>query len=109
MTPFERFLRVLEEHAPKQPARPWRTHALAMRRAAFKLERYAVLSCNRELRRFEELDDTRATILFEELCAEVGCTARFGDPRGYVAHIVFPDGYCNTFGGPEAGYGCTEE
>lgn len=39
---------------------------------------------------------------------EAGVDAKFkvgGDPRGYCLKIMMPDGRCNSFGGPEEGWG----
>lgn len=115
-TPAQKLERVLRLHAPIEPPRGWRSHALALRRSGIKAARYAVLACNRPMRKWEQQDDDRATARFEELCRQVGCVANWGDPRGGCAHIVFPEdrwhewpSCYNTQGGAEHGWSCTED
>ena len=106
----------LWRYAPAQPSaeEALRT-AHAMRRVGLKLGRLAVVACNRSLTPREEAEEARACEAFRALCASVGCTALVqGDPRGYVARVVFPeveeeDGFAprphNTWGGPDSGWG----
>ena len=75
-------------------------------RLAARMRKLAEHACNRELTKAEEREDGRVDAAFKALCAEIGCRAYLsGDPRGLCAHIVFPNGAHNTWGGRECGWG----
>jgi hypothetical protein len=67
--------------------------------------RHAENECNREVTPREIAADAKRCAAVEALAASYGLTVRYGDPRGYVVHLVGPGVRGNTWGGDESGYG----
>lgn len=74
---------------------------------AHSLSRLNEIACNsglsqRQQKRLESLDEQ-----VEKMLKRTGLTLNHlnGDPRGYAVYINLPDGYSNSFGGREHGYG----
>lgn len=82
--------------------------ARMLRKIGKRAHKLAEIQCNREMTDSERAEDEETDETFRALCLSIGCKANLsGDPRGHVAHIVFPDGTHNTWGGSEHGYGVT--
>jgi hypothetical protein len=100
---------VLAKHAPEFEGKSTddaETTAGSLRRLAIRMHKLAEVACCRDTTDGEKKEDEENDESFRRLCSSIGCRANIsGDPRGYVAHIVFPDGHHNTWGGAEHGYG----
>jgi hypothetical protein len=95
----------IRKHAPKGK-RQARGIAGAMYTVATRMHTIAEHACNRELSPREVREDGELDAAFKALCSYIGCRARLnGDPRGYVASVLFPDGAYNSWGGAECGWG----
>jgi hypothetical protein len=106
-TDLETLAEAIEKHATKVPegSSPVSV-ARALRRLAIPLARLSVVSCNGEQSAAQVRQEVRLEARFREVCESIGCGARFtGDPRGFTARILFPDGAANTWGGASEGWG----
>lgn len=103
---------VLLAHAPAlldgPPREPSYAEAFADRLLADAriLASYAEAECSRPVGDDERAGAEAAENAFGVACRQLGCEPLVtGDPRGYVARILFPDGAHNTWGGAESGWG----
>jgi hypothetical protein len=102
---FQELAAALLKHAPKLSADAFKV-ARRMRRLAIPAARLAETACDRGLTRREEDTSAKLELAFKALCESVGCKARiYGDPRGFVFSVLFPDGFHNSWGGSECGFG----
>lgn len=105
---FALFVAVLAEALKGPEANPAATAnlALAFRRLARTLTRYAVKDCNIGLTEADKVRQRRAERAAAGLATAAGLTAKVGgDPRGYCFRLVLPTGRYNTWGGAEEGWG----
>ena len=80
--------------------------AVAFRKLARSLERYAVKGCNVGLNEREDARASKAADAARDMARLIGATAIVGgDPRGYCLKLVLPTGRYNTWGGAEEGWG----
>lgn len=69
-------------------------------------QHYSVTACNQELTPRQEKRATAADHNAQQLATALGLQCHIGgDPRGYVYHLILPDGSYNTWGGPTHGWG----
>lgn len=97
-----------EVRIAKGPARIARAQMIAriLRSLGKRIHKHAENECNREVSARETARDEETCETFRIVCASIGCKANLsGDPRGHCAHVVFPDGAHNTWGGAEHGWG----
>ena len=110
---FALFVAVLAESDRLHPGLrgPLAPHELLQRAVAFRklartLQRFAVKTCNEGLTARETERQSSARDAACALAHLIGGNAlTSGDPRGYVLELDLPTGRFNTWGGQEKGWG----
>jgi len=105
---IEQLAEVLWDHAPNVDTLAEARHrAFQLRRVAIASRRLIERQCSDPDWGYDDVEqNAKLDKRFAAICAEMGCKAlASGDPRGFAQRILFPDGYHNTWGGPESGYG----